>query len=289
MAKPKKDAVAVREDRMAQTQANLPAFMRGKAGQGVETLTSQDVEVPRLQLLQALSPQVQEADFKQGEFFHSVAEESLGKEVALSIVYVNKTYMLWRPRDAGGGILARSMDGIRWSPPDQAFTVKVNKHDVTWRTRPTVAASGLAEWGTMDPQDPQSPPAATVMYNLVAMIPAFPEYSPCVITLQRSAVRVARKLMGKLKLSQAPVYGLRFLMSSFKDSSSQGEFWNYKFQGTGLVESEEQFKIYEAMYERFKAEGLRIRDVEGIQADATPEGGPDKAGEAASKKYEGKI
>lgn len=289
MAKKGSKAVAVPETKaLAGTQAALPAFMRGRAGQGVETLTSQDVEVPRLQLLQALSPQVQESDFKQGEFFHTVAEESLGKEISLSIVYVNKTYILWRPRDAGGGILARSMDGIHWSPPDQEFTVKINKRDVTWRTAKTVAASRLAEWGTEDPSDASSPPAATVMYNLVVVIPEFPQYSPCVVTLQRSAVKVARKLMGKLKLSQAPVYGLKYIMSSVRDSSPQGEFWNFKFQSDGLVEDEKAFELYESIYTRFRDEGLRIRDVEGLQLDPTPN---DKVvvDEKQAKKYKGKI
>lgn len=291
MAKKKEDAIVKAPTGALAAQESLPAWMRGKAGQGVESLSSQDVEIPRLQLLQALSPQVQEADFKQGEFFHTVAEESLGKEVDLTIVYVNKTYILWRPRKSGGGILARSMDGIHWVPGDGKFDVTLdNKKQVTWNTKPTVAASGLAEWGTQDPGDPSSPPAATAMYNLVVMIPNHPEYSPCVITLQRSAIKVARRLMGKLKISQAPSFGLRFRMQSVKDSSQEGEFWNYKFTGIGLVEEEDQFKLYETMYERFKAEGVRIRDIEGLQADTTP--GEAKMTEADAKnaeKYQGKI
>jgi hypothetical protein len=270
------------------TQDHLPAFMRGKAGQGVETLSSADVEIPRLQLLQALSPQVQ-TGFRQGEFFHSVAEESLGAQVPLTIVYVSLSYILWRPRKQGGGILARAQDGLHWIPANQEFKVKLdNGKDVAWKTAPTVAASGLGEWGSMDPSDASSGPAATRMYNLVVMMPDFKHLSPAVVTLQRSAVKVARKLMGKLKISQAPVYGMRFVMESVKDKNSVNqEFWNFKFTPDGLVGDEPTFQMYEALYERFKAEGVRIRDEMSLQDDHIPDGGASNG--ETDKKFAGKI
>lgn len=224
-----KNLPARREESVPATQDRLPAFMRGKAGQGVETIRPSDVEIPRIQLLQALSPQVEEG-FKQGDFFHSVAEESMGSEIQLTIVYVSLSYILWRPRKSGGGILARAQDGVHWIPANQDFQVELDsKKKVTWRTANTVAQSGLAEWGSQDPTDASSPPAAPRMFNLVVMFPDHPEYSPAVITLQRSAEKVAKKLMGKLKISQAPAYGLRFKMTSFKDKNNVNqEFWNYR-------------------------------------------------------------
>jgi hypothetical protein len=239
-------------------------------------------------LLQALSPQVEEG-FRQGEFFHTIAEESLGNEVILTIVYVNLSYILWRPRKSGGGILARAQDGQHWVPANQTFEVELdNKKKVSWRTASTVAQSGLAEWGSQDPTDPSSPPAAPRMFNLVVMIPKYPQYSPAVITLQRSAEKVAKKLMGKLKISQAPTYGLRFKMTSFKDKNNVNqEFWNYKFTADGLVQNAEEFNIYEAMYDRFKAEGVRIKDEAGLQEDHVPGDAP--AQEAKAEKFKGKI
>ena len=62
----------------------------------------------------------------------------------------------------------------------------------------TVAKSGLAEWGSYNPDESSSPPAATRMYNAVVMIPDFLEFSPAVVTMQRAAIKVARKLLGKM-------------------------------------------------------------------------------------------
>jgi hypothetical protein len=258
-------------DPIAARQDQLPAFMRGQAGMGTERIGTADIEIPRLKLLQALSPEVQEADHKQGHFFHAVAERTIGNEVGIVIVYVDQAFILWRPRKAGGGILARAADGVHWNPPSATFDIQLdNGKKVTWRTAPTVMKSGLAEWGSLDPSDPQSQPAATRMYNLVVVMPEIPELSPVVVTLQRAGIRVARKLMAKLKIAQAPSFGLKFAMSSTRDQGPLGDFWNFRFTSDGFVQESEKFDQYKGLYERFKAEGVRIRDIEKLQDEEMP-------------------
>ncbi len=262
---------------VAPIQKDLPAHMRGMAGMGVERMRPEDVEIPRIRLLQALSPEVQEGDGKPNTFWHTVADVSLGEILKVVICYVDQSFILWRPRNMGGGILARAADGIHWNPPEGTFEVTPDgyKKKVTWKLGSTVVKSGLAEWGTMDPSDPQSSPAATRMYNLVVMMPDFAPYSPAVVTLQRSAIKVARKLMGKLKISQAPSFGMYFSMAGVKDQNPQGqEFFNYRFTVTGLVDDAKEFEFYKAIYEGFRKEGLRIRDIEGLQVDEQPVGTP---------------
>src|SRR5262252_1070740 len=148
-------------DKIATTQSQLPAHMRGLAGQGTERIGSADVEIPRIKLLQALSPEVQEGGQRQGSFWHNLVEENLGNQVSIVIVYVDQSFILWRPRKQGGGILARALDGIHWVPPDASFDIEINNQKITWKTAATVAKSGLAEWGSENPHDPKSPPAAT--------------------------------------------------------------------------------------------------------------------------------
>jgi hypothetical protein len=257
------------------TQQQLPEWMRGMAGQGTERLTSDDVELPRLKLLQALSPEVQEGDNRPNSFYHTVAETNLGSTLTIIPLYIDIGYILWRPRKSGGGILARAADGIHWTPADAVFDVTLdNGRAVSWRTAKTVAKSGLDQWGTMDPDDKNSPPAATRMYNIVAFIEEHPGFSPAVVTLQRSGIRVARKFMAKLKLAQAPCFGLRYVMTGEADQNPQGQkFFNYRFTGAGLVSDEETFMRFKAIYERFKAEGVRIRDLESAQDEAEHMGG----------------
>lgn len=251
-----------------QVLATVPEFMKGLAGAGTENLGAADVEVPRIKLLQALSPEVQEGDFKANTFFHTVAEESLGSEVEIIPVFIEQSFILWRPRNSGGGILARSMDGIHWTPAVGEFDVKLNSgKQVKWKLAPTVAASGLADWGSSDPDDPNSQPAATRMYNVVVVMPDFVSLSPAVLTMQRSAIKVARKFIGRLRLSNAPAFGQKFIMSGVKDSSTAGEFFNFKFTPNGLVEDRVTFDLCRELYEAFRKKGVKVGGIEGLEGE----------------------
>lgn len=266
-----KTTVAVKETKTE--VALVPAFMQEQAGLGTENIGSSDVEVPRCKLLQKISPELDVFnEAKAGDFFHTLAEKSLGKEVRITPIYVDIRYILWRPQDTGGGILARADDGIHWSPADAQFEVELKKGGpkVTWRTAKTVAQSGLAEWGSSNPSDPNSPPAATRMYNLVANLPDYPDLPPAVITLQRASIGVARKLMGKLKITRAPSFGLYFKMSSVEDKNGAGQiFLNYAFTADGMVQDKDEYDRNYGLYSYFKAQGVQIKDIEGLQDEPT--------------------
>ena len=262
----KNTAVAVKKE----TSVALPDFMQEYARLGTERLSASDVEVPRLKLMQALSPELQEFnDIKAGEFFHSIAEIGMGRELRVTPIFVDQRFILWRPRETGGGILARADDGIHWTPANTEFDAKLKSgHQVKWRTAATVESSGLNKWGSSNPDDPNSPPAATRMYNIVVSFPDDPDMPPAVVTLQRAAIRVARKFVGKLKITRAPSFGLIFKMKSVEDTNSVGQkFFNYAFAADGMVEDKDAFQQNLEMYKFFEAQGVNVKDLESAQDD----------------------
>ncbi len=257
----------------ASTAIATPDFMKSVDVTGMEGFGLDDIEIPRIKLLQAISDEVQERDdCRAGEFFHTIAEASLGKEIKFVPILIFNSAILWRPRHDGGGILARADDGKHWSPPNGVYTVKPikdNARTVTWKTSPTIAESRLLDWGTYDPENPDSPPAATKMINILAYLIDYPALSPCVITLQRSSIRIGRKLLSKLKLTQAPIFGCQFCLSSVVDQNQTGDkFFNYSFQADGFVQNEADFVAFHQMHKRFSSEGVKIKDLEGMQDDA---------------------
>lgn len=265
----------------------IPDWMKDKAGKGTENLTSADVEMPRLKLLQGISEELTIFDgVKSGEFFHTLAERSLGTKIEFIPIYQEKCYVLWRPRAPidQGGILARADDGIHWNQgADQSFNVKIDKKGttVTWKTGKTVEGSGLANWGTYDPTDPNSQPAATLCYKMAIVLPEFPELGPMAMLLQRSAVKPTKKLLGKFKMSGAPIYGHRILMESFVDSGSGGDFNNYRFTSNGFVADKDECDRYEVMHEQFVKTGVKTKLED---TDDAPGGKADEAAEAAATK-----
>lgn len=266
-----KTAVAIKEE--ASTSVAVPDWMRDQVGLGTESLGAADVEIPRVKLMQALSPELEEYnDLKKGDFFHTLAEKNLGTSVRITPIYIDNRFMLWRPRKSGGGILARADDGIHWNPPNGNYTVKLNSGvEVNWKTAPTVAQSGLDKWGSENPSDPSSPPAATRMYNVVVTFPDDPDMPPAVVTLQRAAIKIARKFIGKLKITRAPSFGLIFVMGAVKDSNSAGEeFYNYAFKGDGAVTDKATYDQNYDYYKYFKAQGINVKDLETAQEDEVP-------------------
>jgi hypothetical protein len=250
---------------MAKTR--LPAFMQQHAGLG--GLGVGDVEMPRLKLLQAGSPELTKFnDAKPGEFWHSLIDEGLGSTVRICPIYIDWRFILWRPREAGGGILARADDGKHWTPADTEFTVKLKSgREVKWRTARTVAASGLDKRGSYNPSDPKSPAAATRIYSIVCSFPDRQGLPPAVVILQRAAIKVATKLIGVLKVQRAPSFGVVFEMASFNDKSPSGKFYNYAFELIGPVEERAVYEENFAQFRFFMEQGLKVKDLEGAQED----------------------
>jgi hypothetical protein len=244
----------------------LPAFVHKQVGPGGDVGA---VEIPRLKLLQAESSELAEFDTaKEGEFWHSVTDIRIGSTVRICPVYIDMRYILWRPREAGGGILARADDGKHWTPADTEFTVKLkNGHEVTWRTARTVAASRLDKRGSYDPSDSNSPPAATRMYSIVCSFPDRQDLPPAVVILQRRALKAATKLIGNLKVLRAPSFGVILEMASVKDKSPFGEFYNYAFAIAEPVQDRAFYEENFTQYRFFIEQGLKVKDLEGAQED----------------------
>src|SRR5580693_7378509 len=266
----------------------LPAHMRGDVDLGKENITQADMDIPRLKLIQGLSKELQlYDDLRAGHFFHTASEMMFDEAFRVVPIFFDKQYILWRPLEDGGGILARAADGVNWSPSQGKYKVKLDRKDggveVEWNLAPTVQQSGLANWGTMNPANNNSPPAATLMYNFVLAFPDYPDLMPAVLTFQRSSIKIGRKFMTKLKTVRTPLFGSIFTLSSFADhNSASQDFKNINIVGAGLVNDPDLYQLYKDMYGSLRKAGLNIRDVDSLQGDADhvdgegaqPEGSP---------------
>lgn len=268
--------------------ANLPAFMQEDMGKGLENMRAEDMATPRLILMQALSKELLKNNaLSAGDFFHSATEEIFSEPLLVTPIYYDRRYLLWNPRDSGGGILARSDDGVNWSPPNAEFDVKLDKkdggHKVKWKTAPTVAKSGLAEWGSMNPADPQSPPAATLMHNFVFAFPDDPERMPAVFTFQRSLVTEGRKFLTRLKAQRAPMFGTVFELSSTDETKGDNSFKGVSLVGKGLITDDELYQRFKQLNKTFTELGMKIKSEEELGDEPTGANQADGAG--TSGKY----
>ena len=290
MAKQPVDKKPVEEEQLPTVVPGaLPAFMQGKTGVGTEDISMDDIETPRILIIQSAdTDRVQTFDVKPGVFFHNTLEEDIGTQLTIVPVAITKRAVLWRPRPPidQGGILARSDDLQSWRPSNTKFSVRVDKQGrmVEWDTKGSVRESGLLEWGSFDPQDKNSQPAATLVYDLAFVVVEPKEHAQlgvCAVSLQRSAVKVARKLMGRMKLSNAPIYGQRFIMKVVTEQGQGQTFFNYAFQADGLVQDEALYRKLEDTYNAIKGTGFKVKDEEGLQAEGAAMGADSGEGKPA--------
>lgn len=92
-------------------KTNLPAAMDAmdmKAMYG--DLSGNDITVPRITVLQGLSPEVAEGMGRPGNLFAVGLNQELGKELEVIPIIRNQTRIRWQPLAQGGGILCRSLD-----------------------------------------------------------------------------------------------------------------------------------------------------------------------------------
>jgi hypothetical protein len=244
----KKAEVAVQEP-----HDNIPDHLRGYQKAKIGNVDVTDLVIPRVKLLQALSPELTEFNnARVGTFWHTIANENMGAELLAVPIVIKKSYILWSPRDDDRGILARAMDGVHWDNPGAEFTVKRKgmANSVTYRLANTVAESGLDQFGSSVPGDPQSVPAASLTYNMLWYFPEFPELSPSVIINTRSSVKPMQQLLSKIDAKPVAHYGQMYTIGIVQQKGAEGPYFNYTYNGAGFVDKE-TINYTRMLYDRF--------------------------------------
>ena len=264
------------------TNNALPAYLQGHAPAKLEGIEASDLVLPRLKLLQAISPEVEQYDeARAGNFWHNVLGISLGPQFDFIVATFRKKYLLMAPLGSAKPVLARAEDGVNWTPANESFKVKLKgvKEEQTWTTTPTVRESGLAEYGSSIAGDPDSKPAAVLIYEFLVYLPEHPELSPVVMSLARSQIRKGKDLLSKITFRQQPLNAMRFQATVIEETGDEGLYKNYQFASNGFA-TEAEFNRVKGLAEQFGT--YKVADEEGVAGDVEPSSG-EKA--APSKEY----
>lgn len=262
--------------------AALPAYLQGNKVVNHDNFDSSDVVIPRIKLLQGISPEVEQFDdAKSGNYWHTGLDLNLGSEMRFIVADRRKKYLLQAPIQDGQGILARSDDAKTWDKTGKwQVKIKGQKNPVTWEINDLdVAKSGLIEWGTSIPGDEDSPPAATLFYDYLVFLPDHMDLGPAVISLARSQIKKAKKgLNDKISMHASngrPMQALIFQAGVVEETADGQAFKNWSFRSAGFVQDEALFK--NVLQYRGALANLKIQDEGGV--DEPERQGDDGAGD----------
>ena len=242
----------------------LPDYLRGKAKENrIGNIDRTDLIIPRIKLLQKVSTEIEEFEgAKPGEFWHSILNESLGAELLGIPIVMRKTHVLWAPRGDERGILARSRDAIHWDPPEGEFRVKFkgNMKEYVWKLAPTVVESGLAEFGSSRDDDPQSPPAAALTYEMLWLFPQRMDLGPSIILNTRGSVKTCKNLLSLIDAKPVDHFYQLYSIGSVVDKGPDNvTYFNYSYKSAGFPD-ESDGEIARSMFEQYKDIAFRASD-----------------------------
>lgn len=206
--------VAVKEQNTAMAEYGAYADY---AGAGFENQTSDDYSIPFLQILQALSPQLQENDsLRQGMILNTVTGEVWDgkKGIAFVPATTQHVYVEWKPRDAGGGFV-----GIH----------EVNSDLVNH------AKAASSEYGKYSTPDGNELIETFYVYGIA--LDDDGNASEAVLAFSSTKIKKYKGWMTKAKTIQiplpdgrripAPLFAHRYRLTTVSEKNNKGQFFNW--------------------------------------------------------------
>lgn len=204
------------------TTEKMPAYMEQDSHRGDENVGTDDLSIPRLDVIQALSPQRKKSDpayiegAEEGQLFNSVTQELYGTEVRFVPVYFRKEWLVWKDRDAGGGFCGA------YPTPAEANATRNELGTDTHEVMDTGQHFGI--------------------------IVSDDGMEEVVISMSRSKMKASRQLNTLCKMAGGDRFGSMYEVSAIEVSGDKGDYWNLGIKRLGYV-SEEVYHAGEKLYD----------------------------------------
>lgn len=220
--------------------APAPDYLKKDDHRGLEDTQQSDINIPRLALAQALSPEVTEGDpnriegLKVGDLFNSVTGQNYGREVHVQILRkMPLRAMEFYNIDDGGGV--------------KRLNVPLNDPALAWGN------SGNKK---------EDKPKATLFRDFIAVI--LPQREMIALSFKSSGITVAKSLWGLVTMRNRSVFAGRYRITTGVELDPKPH-QVYKVENAGWV-SEQDAQLGEEMHEA-------VAQIKGAQVDVEREPG----------------
>ena len=259
--------------------AAVPAWMKAAStGASFGNIDSSDLKPPRLKVLAGQSPEVMDGvpGAVPGNFWITILNQNLGKQVVGTPIFLRKTYQLWAPKMPGSdqkGPLATASDGIHWDVPNQTFEVMFpgNSRTYKWHIKNTVFENKMHKFGSGQDDNPSSKPAATLTYDVLWLID-LPNGKKqlCVFTNARTGVTPTQNFISTSGAMGVDRHFQRYRIVVERKSGPTGDpYFTYSYQYAGNLETEEEGVYTLALYNQYMKSGfVTDMDEEAATIDA---------------------
>ncbi|MBT9158758.1 MAG: hypothetical protein DDT26_00005 [Dehalococcoidia bacterium] len=250
-------AVASPDQAVANLYESMPDFLRDKVGsaRGQENVGADDLVIPRLEVVQDLSPcrKRNEPTYiegaQEGMLYNNVTRELYGESVLVIPVGFVKEWLIWKDRNKGGGFRG-------------AF--------------PSLEAAEDALANLVDSDGrPESEDCAIVDTNQQFCLLVKPDGSAeeIVVSMAKSKAKVSRKWNSLIRLGNGDSFSRVYRLSAVEDVNNKNQkFYNFSVAAAGFP-AESLYRRAEKMYEAISKGGVVAHRGEEEPAAGTADSG----------------
>ncbi len=217
---------------------NLPeARMQSKRGLG--TLSEEDRIIPRLKIMQPLSPEVDEGIAKPGEFVNSIAKKSYGKVIAFTPILWWKSRVYWQRPEEGGAILCQSKDAI---------------------TGTVYGACTDCEYSRWVDKEA---PACTAIINVLGLV----NNSELVaMGFMKTSYTAGKQLINLFNYKNVDIFNFQYEFSAVQEQNQMGQkYWVVKFKDLNTPVSDEVYAFCTALYDKLAKDKAKVEEIHPVE------------------------
>jgi len=196
--------------------SELDKMLEADSGIGLENITTEDMQIPFIRIIQALSPQLQKDDplyikgAEQGDIFNTVSQEIYKQDEGITLVpaFFEKKFLEFQLRSSGGGFVRE---------------LAADDKDITMTSRE----------GTIE-MLPNGNELVRTHQHLVIAKSADGTIAPSVLDMKKTQLKVSRRwntLKNSARLPSGalmPIYGTAWQLTTVLEANDQGKWFNYK-------------------------------------------------------------
>ena len=206
------------------------------ANSGLENITAEDLTIPRLKILQALSPEVNKRDGKYvegasaGDVINTVTSKLYNEDnelVVLPVAY-KRLFLEWQPRESGGGLVTQH--------EDQAILSKTTKNHI---------GQDVLQNGNY---------IQTSANHFVIVLNKDGSYDQAMIPMAGTQLKKSRtwnSVMASIKLRSGdkvftpPSFSHKYILKTVSESNDRGSWFGWSISNIGPLSENEMF-FYQA-------------------------------------------
>jgi hypothetical protein len=223
---PEKTVAANDDPRGLALATDRPDWVDPHSHHGSEEVTANDITLPRIEVLQALSPQLKKNEAvyiegsEQGQIFNTISGEIYGSEVIVCPILFQRQFILWQDRKLGGGFAG-------------SFLTEVD-----------------AETERDAKEKPDDYEVAEHHINYCLILHANGRMEEAVLSWARTKLKASRRLNALVQMNPGDRYSRAYRLKAVEATAPKGDYWTFDISPRGYVPKDifdKAAAIYEAI------------------------------------------